>query len=176
MSEKSLKLKPGLIKITAWPTKLHAIPTTFMDMLSMAQYYVNRLDETQDVVDLYPAVLATVHTVDWFVEGELKESLTSQTEQYENRFPIWKSLKDFANGLKHADRGRQNQSSARKLQAERSVTEWESEDAWDHMHRPNQFVWRIEHNGKRLSIYSLCNQFLKEFSGWALNKKPSTPT
>jgi hypothetical protein len=102
------------------------------------------------------------------VEGESKQPLWKLTSRYEKQFPIWKSLKDFANRLKHADRGEKTFSSARKLQADQSTTEWENDDAMDHIHRPDQLVWRIEHDGKRLSIYSLCRQFIDEFRAWAL--------
>jgi hypothetical protein len=155
--------------------KPSTLPASVLDMIAFARFYVERLHETQDVVDLYPAVLATVHVVDWFVEGTLHRSLHGERKALEELFPAWVALKDFANGLKHAVReGKEPVSPTRRLQAKPEATEWEDLDAWAHLGKPDQPVWRIEHQGQMRSIYSLCRAFLHDFQAWVTPQLPPT--
>jgi hypothetical protein len=123
--------------------RLTTLPSSLDEMISLADFYLERLHETQDVIDLYPAVLATVHVPDWFVEGVLHRSLRDEHQALVVQFPSWASVKDFANGLKHAIRATLGHaSSARSLQTQQGSIEWEHLDWWDHQER------QIKESGK----------------------------
>lgn len=143
-------------------TPFETLPRDIDEMIALADFYLNRLNATQAIVDVYPAVLATVHVVDWYVEGELRRKLKPETRQWEERFPAWKTLKDFANGLKHAVRDEaQVASSARKLQATTALPEW-GDDVWEHI-GTGRLVWKIQHEGRLRSISALSWYFLRDF-------------
>jgi hypothetical protein len=155
-------------------TRPTAVPTSFPEMIELAQFYLDRFHKTQDVIDLYPAVLTTAHVPDWFVEGVLNRRLEDERHALEIEFPIWRTMKDFANGLKHAVRaGMRDPSAARLLETERATTEYEHLDWWDHAGAPDQEIWQIEHDGQLRSIYSLCQHFLNEFRTWVISQLPS---
>jgi hypothetical protein len=145
-------------------------------MIELAEFYLDRLHKTQDVVDLYPAVLATVHVPDWFMEGVLHRRFDDHQKEELAEFPEWRTAKDFANGLKHAVRANlDNPSAARSLKTERATTEYEHPDWWDHAGAPDQGVWQIEHEGQPRSIYSLCHHFLNQFKAWVIPQLPPAP-
>ncbi len=158
------------------PKRPSTVPTSLYEMIELAEFYLDRLHKTQDVVDLYPAVLATVHVPDWFVEGVLHRNFKDakeDIEKLETEFPMWRSARDFANGLKHAVRaGLNNPSAARLLQVETTTIPYEHPDWWDHAEAPDQDVWQIEHEGRPRSIYSLCNHFLDQFKTWIVPQLP----
>src|SRR6266545_4266813 len=91
----------------SWPmaTRPTTIPGSLDEMIALAEFYLERFHDTQEVVDLYPAVLTTVHVPDWFIEGVLHRNFREEYHALKEQFPDWASTKDFANGLKHAIRG-----------------------------------------------------------------------
>jgi len=58
------------------PARPKSVPTSLPEMIELAEFYLARLHATQDVVDLYPAVLATVHVPDWLWKASYIDALT----------------------------------------------------------------------------------------------------
>lgn len=143
------------------------VPHTVSDMINLAEYYLSRFEETQTVVDMFAAILATVHVADWYIEGTLGRDFRENKlkEKFKEDFPEWGTLLDIANGFKHSHR-RPDPSPARNLQLTQSHPEWEDIDGWDHLHQSDQVIWRIEHNNEERSVYSLCRLFLDQFVTW----------
>jgi hypothetical protein len=129
---------------------------------ALADRLVERFYRSQEVDDLYAAVIVTSHVVDWCVGGDL-----GKTEQDEIRlkYPEWGTLKELSNGFKHGleTRGKQPPSSARLLRIE-GVDSWSERalDGWEHAHQP--FYWAVEHGGRARSVTLLCQRFLHRFA------------
>jgi hypothetical protein len=148
------------------------LPKTFLEMVTLARALNERFFKTQSVCDLYGAVLATNHIVDWYFEMVRKEAYDSKKQgaAVRERFPFWDCIRDLANGAKHAVRETPGRSDARRFEVNSAPIAWKDSDAWHYLGRKDQPIWYVECCGKRRHVHALCEQFLNEFSEWAAKK------
>lgn len=141
-------------------------PSSAADMLVVARALLDRFYHSQEFPDLFAAVLASVHVVEWHFTTSPDSKMTDeQKERLRKGFPEYTTLSDLANGLKHGlfPLSKAPPSEARKLVLKK-IDAWDGDceddalDGWHHLGGPD--YWIVKHDERRHSVFLLCERFL----------------
>lgn len=155
------------------------VPKNAADQMSVARELLARLYMTQAYPDLFAAVLACVHVVDWhFTTAPDRQITDAQRGELRSSVPEYETLCDLANALKHGlfPRSSRQPSEARLLVLKR-IDAWSGDDeddamdGWHHLGLPD--YWIVRHGSdRRHSVYLLCKRFLDAMEAMSGNAKP----
>ncbi len=126
------------------------IPTDYKDIIQLAQRLLTRFQTSQDIDDLFAAVLATSHVADWYHPD--KKAFEFR-EPFAAKFPEWDTIRKVGNGLKHANK--RQKINVRSL-------EWEDDGFWAAQSEEDTLVWAVEFEGSSVMISDLCLKFLND--------------
>lgn len=126
-------------------------PTDYNDVIQIARRLLNRFQKSQDIDDLFAAVLATSHIADWY-HPDLDARKFG--EDFTNRFPEWSCVRKIGNGLKHV--AKEQKINVRPL-------EWEDDGFWLSQSDENTLVWAVAFEGSSVMVSDLCLKFINDF-------------
>lgn len=130
---------------------MQTFPKTAHEYIELAERAVRRLSSSQNIDDLFTAILATAHAFDFFHrenKGRPAEEADKQAFSTENS--DWKTIRQVCNGAASARLavfGEFNPSPS----AESTV--------------PDQLAWVVPFEGCEQTLDSLCSRFLKRLKG-----------
>ncbi|WP_156439497.1 class I SAM-dependent methyltransferase [Bradyrhizobium valentinum] len=130
---------------------MRTFPETVREYVELAERAVGRFSSSQNIDDLFTAILVTAHTFDFFHrenKGRPAEEADKQAFSTEN--PDWKTIRQLCNGgarARLAAVGEFNPSPS----AESTV--------------PDQLAWVVPFEGCEQTLDSLCSRFLRRLKG-----------
>jgi hypothetical protein len=130
-------------------------------MLSMAEASIWKLMKEQSVENLFPAVLMTVHCIEWdrAWKRETKNFHTPEHKAFRERHPEWDILRQIANGMKHAER-KVGQPHPHDMTSR--LLEWEDADFWYSAGAKGP-IWFIGVDDENRVVHALCIHALERF-------------
>jgi hypothetical protein len=135
------------------PSDFPKTPSEFADM---AQLMAQRILVSGEVADCFAAIVAAAHLPDWYNRKPLKDR---EKEDLAKRYPAWETLRQLANGAKHA---RRTEGQRHPEDFVARPIEWGDTDAWDYL-GSTKTAWLVEHEGQQRTVIALCRGFIAQY-------------
>ncbi|MGB3389716.1 MAG: hypothetical protein WBA88_17220 [Pseudaminobacter sp.] len=132
-------------------------------MLVVAETLVQRASLSQTVEDLFAAVLATVHAIEWDSTWRSEDR-----RSFLLRHPIADVLRQIGNGMKHAEK-RSGSLHPRDLH-HRNI-KWEDRDFWGNA-GGERLIWLVEIDDQWRVVTTLCQSLIQDLMKELANRAP----